>query len=86
MVIKGESGPDLLLTYDAERRPVVQFTMNQTVLRSADCSKLVSEENRNQIKINQQSSQIVDDLEVMLGYRYYSDAIMSEDSSDSSCS
>lgn len=80
MVTRGEASMDLLSTYDAERRPVAQFTINQVILRSADRGKLISEGNQ-RIKVDQ-PSEIIDDLEVMLGYRYYSEAIMYEDSVD----
>jgi 2-polyprenyl-6-methoxyphenol hydroxylase-like FAD-dependent oxidoreductase len=82
MVIRGEAGIGLLSTYDAERYPVVQSTINQVLLRSADRSKLISGGNQ-EIKADQQSSEIIDDLEVMLGYRYYSEAIKSDDSAGS---
>jgi putative polyketide hydroxylase len=80
MVMGGEAGMGLLSTYDTERRPVVQSTINQVIMRSADRGKLISEGNQ-QIMVNQRS-EIIDDLEVMLGYRYYSEAIMYEDSVD----
>jgi putative polyketide hydroxylase len=82
MVIRGEAGIGLLSTYDTERYPVVQSTINQVLLRSADRSKLISDENQ-VIKADQQSSEIIDDLEVMLGYRYYSETIKSDDSAGS---
>jgi len=82
MVIRGEAGIGLLSTYDAERYPVVQSTINQVLLRSADRSKLISGGNR-EINADQQSSEIIDDLEVMLGYRYYSEVIKSDDSAGS---
>jgi 2-polyprenyl-6-methoxyphenol hydroxylase-like FAD-dependent oxidoreductase len=77
MVIKEEAGTGLLSTYDTERHPVVQSTINQVLLRSADRGKLISERNQ-QIRVDQQS-EIIDDLDIMLGYRYYSQAIKSED-------
>src|SRR5919106_436070 len=78
MVIRGEASMGLLSTYDTERRPLVQATINQVILRSADRGKLISKGSQ-QTAIDQRS-EIIDDLEVMLGYRYYSKAIMYEDS------
>src|ERR671918_61152 len=78
MAIRGEASMGLLSTYDTERRPVVQATINQVILRSADRGKLISKGSQ-QTAIDQRS-EIIDDLEVMLGYRYYSKAIMYEDS------
>jgi hypothetical protein len=78
MAIRGEASMGLLSTYDTERRPLVQATINQVILRSADRGKLISKGSQ-QTAIDQRS-EIIDDLEVMLGYRYYSKAIMYEDS------
>jgi putative polyketide hydroxylase len=40
-VLRGWAGPQLLDTYDAERRPVARDTMRQAVLRSKDRPRLV---------------------------------------------
>lgn len=65
-VIKGMAGPELLATYDAERRPVVAFTIEQSVLRSA-----------HQFRGDDDSaSSITDDRIIMFGYRYRSSAVL----------
>jgi putative polyketide hydroxylase len=38
LVLRGEAGPELLATYDAERRPVALLAMRQSTLRLADPS------------------------------------------------
>ena len=69
-VIRGEAGPALLETYEAERRPVGKFTVEQAytryVHRSAaylGAKDFVSP---------------ADDFEIELGYQYRSPAILSE--------
>src|SRR6266487_3292246 len=75
LVLKGVAHPNLLTTYDTERRSIAEFTTKQTVLRSADIAKISSTGPR--LDLNAQS--IVDDLSVMLGYLYQSEAILSID-------
>jgi 2-polyprenyl-6-methoxyphenol hydroxylase-like FAD-dependent oxidoreductase len=70
-VIKGTAGPELLATYGAERRPVAQLTVEQAYARYVT---------RTAIYLNATDFQpIVPDLNIELGYRYGSSAILSED-------
>jgi putative polyketide hydroxylase len=64
-VLHGQAGPALLATYDAERRPVAQFTVEQAGIRS-------------DTYVDYYSSEMIDDLAVGLGYRYQSAAVISE--------
>jgi len=70
MVLKGQAGPDLLATYDAERRPAAAFTVEQAysryVLRSAPYLK----------SDNMQA--IANDLNIEFGYVYDSRGIIKE--------
>jgi len=65
-VLHGQAGPALLATYDGERRPVAQFTVEQAGFRSDNYADYYS------------SDMIIDDLAVVLGYRYQSAAVISE--------
>jgi 2-polyprenyl-6-methoxyphenol hydroxylase-like FAD-dependent oxidoreductase len=70
LVLNGTAGPGLLATYDAERRPVGEFTVEQSYARyvgrvapylgSADAQP------------------VLDDLYLELGYRYDSPAVIAE--------
>ena len=70
--LRGEAGPALLDSYDAERRPVASFTMEQALLRLArpdlhfDPSRTAERE----------ALGIANDLVVHLGYRYDSGVIL----------
>jgi putative polyketide hydroxylase len=66
-VLKGQAGPELLATYEAERRPVAQFTTTQAGLRSDNQTYTAGQHNE---------GGMVDDLVVVLGYRYHSAAII----------
>ncbi len=70
MVLKGKAGPDLLSTYEVERRPAAAFTVEQAysryVLRSAPY-----------LKSNDMQA-IANDLNIELGYAYDSRAITRE--------
>jgi 2-polyprenyl-6-methoxyphenol hydroxylase-like FAD-dependent oxidoreductase len=70
MVLKGLAGPDLLATYDAERRPTASFTVEQAysryVMRSAPYLK------------SQDMQAIANDLNIEFGYVYDSRAIVKE--------
>jgi 2-polyprenyl-6-methoxyphenol hydroxylase-like FAD-dependent oxidoreductase len=70
-VLKGLAGPELLTTYEAERRPVAQWTMEQATARYAE--RLPS------LHLDQLATPTVDHQTVALGYRYHSMAIMTED-------
>ncbi|HEV7506258.1 MAG TPA: FAD-dependent monooxygenase [Thermoanaerobaculia bacterium] len=71
MTIRGEAGPALLDSYDAERRPVARFTMEQSLLRLKrpdlhwDPSRTAEREELG----------IANDAVVHLGYHYDSSAI-----------
>jgi len=70
MVLKGQAGPDLLATYDAERRPAAAFTVEQAysryVLRSAPYLK------------SENMQAIANDLNIEFGYVYDSRGIIKE--------
>jgi len=70
LVLNGTAGPGLLETYDAERRPVGEFTVEQSyaryVTRVAPYLGTADAE------------PVVDDLYLELGYQYDSPAIMAE--------
>jgi hypothetical protein len=68
MVVKGEAGPELLETYDAERRPVGEFTIEQAYGRYA--TRVVPERGTKDVK------PMVDDLIIEIGYRYRSGAVV----------
>ncbi|MFW5415200.1 FAD-dependent monooxygenase [Nocardiopsis sp. CNT-189] len=69
-VLRGEAGERLLDSYEAERRPVAEATVEQAVLRSRD---------RAGGKGGGASSPIAPDADVMLGYRYASEAVAAEE-------
>ena len=75
-VLRGDAGPGLLATYDAERRPVAEGTVEQAYARyvmrldpALGQDDLVS---------------IVEEAAVELGYRYHSDAVVAEPDHDGS--
>ncbi|MEU5581688.1 FAD-dependent monooxygenase [Streptomyces huasconensis] len=61
-VLRGEAGPGLLDTYEAERRPVSVATVEQAVLRSKDRGRKGGD--------GGPPPGLADDAAVMLGYRY----------------
>ncbi|NSC21544.1 monooxygenase [Streptomyces albus subsp. chlorinus] len=69
-VLRGEAGPALLDTYEAERRPVAAATVEQAVLRSRDRGRKSDEA--------QPGEALASDAAVMLGYRYRSAAVLPE--------
>jgi 2-polyprenyl-6-methoxyphenol hydroxylase-like FAD-dependent oxidoreductase len=73
-VLHGTAGPGLLATYDAERRPVGAFTVEQSysryVTRVAPYLGTAG------------AQQVVDDLYLELGYRYESTAVIPEPGDD----
>lgn len=73
-VLDGTAGPELLQTYEAERRPVAAFTVEQAysryVTRAAPSLAAGGME------------PVVGDLNIDLGYRYDSTAVISEDNGD----
>jgi 2-polyprenyl-6-methoxyphenol hydroxylase-like FAD-dependent oxidoreductase len=69
-VLHGTAGPGLLATYDAERRPVGEFTVEQAYARYVGrVAPYLGTEG---------AQQIVDDLYLELGYRYESTAIIAD--------
>ncbi len=68
MVLKGEAGPELLSTYEPERRPAAAFTVEQAYARYVT---------RSAPYLGTEGMQPVEnDLNIELGYCYYSDAII----------
>ncbi|MDU4696323.1 MAG: FAD-dependent monooxygenase [Paenibacillus sp.] len=65
-VLRGEAGPDLLATYDEERRPVADYTVEQVVM----LSQQREHEGAEGITVNT--------LHVNMGYRYQGGAIVPE--------
>ncbi|MFF5209922.1 FAD-dependent oxidoreductase [Streptosporangium sp. NPDC000396] len=72
LVLRGEAGPALLDTYDAERRPVAQLTMEQAVLRLADPSLHWDPA---QVEARAKAGAVNAPI-VHLGYRYSSAAVI----------
>jgi putative polyketide hydroxylase len=70
-VISGNAGPDLLATYEAERRPVAVRTIEQAVSRYEQRLARPAGE--------RPPAAMVDDVTAWLGYRYHSPAILSEE-------
>jgi 2-polyprenyl-6-methoxyphenol hydroxylase-like FAD-dependent oxidoreductase len=73
-VLNGTAGPGLLATYDAERRPVGEFTVEQSYARYVTrvAPYLGTAD----------AQQMVDDLYLELGYRYDSAAVIAEPGDD----
>jgi len=74
MVLRGEAGPELLDTYEPERRPVGAFTAEQAYLR------YVTREAK--YLLTPDLPPVEEDLHVEMGYLYQSRAILSEPGSD----
>lgn len=70
MVLKGEAGPKLLDTYQAERHPVGVLTVDQAYVRYA--TRVVPERGTDKVK------PFVDDLTIEIGYCYRSAAIVDD--------
>lgn len=70
MTLRGEAGPALLDSYDAERRPVARFTMEQALLR-LERPDLHFDPTRT---AEREQLGIANDAVVHLGYRYGSSA------------
>jgi 2-polyprenyl-6-methoxyphenol hydroxylase-like FAD-dependent oxidoreductase len=73
-VLRGEAGPGLLETYDAERRPVAEFTVEQAYTRYV-------------LRLDpglgkEHLMPIVEEAAVELGYRYHSSAVLPEPGED----
>ena len=74
LVLEGTAGPGLLASYDAERRPVAEFTVEQAYTRYV--LRLAPELGKENL------IPIVPEATVELGYRYRSDAVLSETDGD----
>lgn len=74
LVLEGKAGPGLLTSYDAERRPVSSFTVEQAYTRYV--LRLDPELGKDDLV------PIVDDETIDLGLRYRSDAILVEEGDD----
>ena len=73
-VLDGEAGDGLLETYDAERRPVAEFTVEQAYTRYVlRLDPALGKDNL---------MPIVDEATVELGYRYHSAAVIPESDED----
>ncbi|HLG58422.1 MAG TPA: FAD-dependent monooxygenase [Vicinamibacterales bacterium] len=71
MVLKGVAGPELLASYDLERRPVGRFTVEQAYTRYVT---------RSATYLGATDFQpLANDFDIELGYIYRSPAILSED-------
>jgi 2-polyprenyl-6-methoxyphenol hydroxylase-like FAD-dependent oxidoreductase len=74
LVLKGVAGPELLSTYDMERRPAATFTVEQAYTRYVT---------RSATYLSAKDFQpLANDFDIELGYLYRSPAILSEDESD----
>jgi 2-polyprenyl-6-methoxyphenol hydroxylase-like FAD-dependent oxidoreductase len=74
LVLNGAAGPGLLATYDAERRPVGEFTVDQSYARYVT---------RVAPYLGAADAQpVLDDLYLELGYRYDSPAVIAEPADD----
>jgi putative polyketide hydroxylase len=73
-VLDGRAGLHLLDTYDAERRPVAEFTLHQAMLRLAD--PRLHWEDGPQAVAARAAAGAVNAPVVHLGYRYDSDAVV----------
>jgi 2-polyprenyl-6-methoxyphenol hydroxylase-like FAD-dependent oxidoreductase len=74
LVLNGTAGPGLLATYDAERRPVGEFTVEQSYARYV--TRVAPYLGTADVQ------PVVDDLYLELGYRYHSPAIIAEPGDD----
>ena len=74
LVVLGKAGSDLLSTYDPERRPVAAFTVEQAYTRYVTRSA--------QYLGTSGMQQAENDLNIELGYRYHSRAVIPESGDD----
>jgi len=73
-VLRGTASPALLATYEEERRPVAQLTVEQAALRYTEgMVPLASRE------ASEECIGFVDDLTVIMGYRYASSAVLAQE-------
>lgn len=74
MVLKGQADPRLLASYNEERQPVGELTIDQAYARYA--TRVVPERGTENVK------PIIDDLTVEIGYRYRSAAMVEDGPAD----
>ena len=74
LVVKGEAGPALLDTYEKERRPVGAFTAEQAYMRyvTREAKYLITDD----------LPPLENDLNIELGYRYHSSAVIPDSDDD----
>ena len=74
MVLRGAAGPELLSTYEPERRPASAFTVEQAYTRYVKrvAPDLPSDEHQ----------PLANDLNIEMGYVYHSSAVIPEDARD----
>ena len=74
LVVKGEAGPELLDTYEKERRPVGAFTAEQAYMRyvTREAKYLMTDD----------LPSLESDLNIELGYRYHSSAVIPDPGDD----
>lgn len=73
-VLKGFAGPELLETYDTERRIIGNLTIGQANFRHTGIMKRTSSDD-----ISKTAPTFKEQLEVMLGYCYHSSAVLTEE-------
>ncbi len=73
-VVRGDAGPGLLSSYDPERRPIAEAIVEQAYARYV--MRLAPELGKENLH------PMADDAAIDLGYRYRSDAVVSEDGGD----
>ncbi|HEX7736035.1 MAG TPA: FAD-dependent monooxygenase [Ktedonobacteraceae bacterium] len=71
MVVRGLAAPELLASYEAEREPVDWFTVEQARLRFQEVNRRWSSNAAERAEVG-----MAHDLVVMLGYHYYSSALV----------
>jgi hypothetical protein len=71
LVVRGQAGPELLVSYEAEREPVNWFTVEQAHLRYQETNRRWSADEAERAQVG-----MAHDLVVMLGYHYQSSALV----------
>src|SRR6185312_11686227 len=71
LVLRGQAGPALLTSYNAEREPVNWFTVEQARLRYQEVNRRWSADAADRAAVG-----MAHDLVVMLGYHYHSQALI----------
>jgi hypothetical protein len=71
LVVRGQAGPGLLDSYEAEREPVDWFTVEQARLRYQETNRRWSADEADRAQVG-----MAHDMVVMLGYHYQSSALV----------